>query len=96
MPADISQLTSDANSGDLEAQIQLADLYESGFGVSVDLDQATYWYRRSAEAGSAITQNKLAQLFINGKGVMQDNTQAFHWFSLVANQNDDAAQASLA
>ncbi len=61
MLADISKLISDASPGDIEAQIQLADLYESGFDVSVDLDQAAYWYRRSAEAGSAIAQNKLGQ-----------------------------------
>ena len=41
MPVDISQLVADAGSGDIDAQLQLADLYESGFGVSVDLAQRT-------------------------------------------------------
>lgn len=69
MSIDLSQLISDAGSGDLDAQLQLADLYESGFGVSVDLAQAAYWYRKAAEAGSAKAQNLLGQFFINGKGI---------------------------
>ena len=96
MPVDISQLVSDAGSGDIDVQLQLADLYESGIGVPVDLAQAAYWYRKAAETGSPKAQNHLGQFFINGNGVAQDNTQAFHWFSLSANQNQDSAQANLA
>jgi len=86
MPIDISQLISEASSGNIDAQLQLADLYESGFGVPVDFAQAAYWYRKAADAGSAKAQNQLGQFFISNRGVPQDNSQAFHWFSLSANQ----------
>jgi len=73
MPIDISQLISEASSGNIDAQLQLADLYESGFGVPVDFAQAAYWYRKAAVAGSAKAQNQLGQLFISNRGVPQDH-----------------------
>ncbi|MEE8233476.1 MAG: hypothetical protein V3R41_02205, partial [Gammaproteobacteria bacterium] len=69
MPLDISQLISEAGTGDHDAQLQLADLYESGFGLPVDFGQAAYWYRKAAEAGSGKAQNLLGKLFTKGRGV---------------------------
>ena len=52
MSADLSRLTSEAEGGDPEAQLQLAELYDSGFGISADRGQAVVWYRRAADQGS--------------------------------------------
>jgi uncharacterized protein len=72
MPVDISNLTKEANAGDVDVQLQLAEMYETGFGVPTDRGQAAYWYRQAAEQGSAKAQSTLGQMYIRGIGVPED------------------------
>ena len=72
MAIDVATLTAEASSGDTESQLQLADMYENGFGVPLDYGQAAYWYRKAAEQGSAGAQTSLGQMYIKGKGVAEE------------------------
>ena len=95
MSSEISALTKDANAGDIEAQIQLADLYEQGFGVSLDHGQAAYWYRKAAEQGASKAQSRLGQMYLRGIGVPEDPEQAADWLSKSAEQGDATAEVNL-
>uniref|UniRef100_U9STP2 HCP-like protein n=1 Tax=Rhizophagus irregularis (strain DAOM 181602 / DAOM 197198 / MUCL 43194) TaxID=747089 RepID=U9STP2_RHIID len=51
-----------ANFGNSSAQYNLALMYENGEGIKKDINQATYWYNKSAEQGDQGAQNKLNKL----------------------------------
>ena len=40
-------------------------MYENGNGIVKDIDQAIYWYEKSAEQGNQDAQNKLEKLLKN-------------------------------
>ncbi|KAA0439624.1 MAG: sel1 repeat family protein [Candidatus Thioglobus sp.] len=52
-----------AKLGHLQAQLDLAGLYEKGFGVKKDLKLARHWYEKSALQGNAAAQYYLGALF---------------------------------
>lgn len=96
MSTGVSALTNDANAGDIDAQLQLAELYEQGFGVSLDHGQAAYWYRKAAEQGSDKAQSRLGQMYLRGIGVPEDYGQSVQWLSKSAEKNNATAQVNLA
>ena len=51
-----------ANLGNDMAQFNLATMYEYGDGIKKDMNQAIYWYKKSAEQGDEDAQNKLQEL----------------------------------
>ncbi|GBC05773.1 hypothetical protein RclHR1_06410010 [Rhizophagus clarus] len=54
-----------ANSGNYFAQCNLAIMYECGVGiVKKDINQAIYWYKKSAEQGFQKAQDKLNMILI--------------------------------
>ncbi|RGB36617.1 kinase-like domain-containing protein [Rhizophagus diaphanus] len=53
-----------ANSGNYLAQYNLASMYESG--KNKDINQAIYWYEKSAEQGYQYAQNRLSHLINDG------------------------------
>ncbi len=52
-------LLSAANNGDEKAIFQVAEMYESGTGVTKDKGQAKYWYQRSVALGNEIAERRL-------------------------------------
>ncbi|GBC10321.1 hypothetical protein RclHR1_09520006 [Rhizophagus clarus] len=38
-----------ANLGNIKAQFNLGKIYENGKGVEKDMDQAIFWYKKSAD-----------------------------------------------
>jgi TPR repeat protein len=54
-----------ANLKDNIAQYNLAIMYENGDGIKKDLNQAIYWYEKSAKQGNMDAQNDLDILFKN-------------------------------
>lgn len=85
-----------AEEGDVDAQINLGQIYEFGNGVSRDYAEAARWYRMAAEAGDAYAQSTMGQLHEIGRGVLQDYTEAARWFNVAAGQGHAGAQYSLA
>ena len=51
-----------ANMENSMAQYNLALMYKNGKGVGKDVDQAIYWYNKSAENGEQVAQRNLTKL----------------------------------
>lgn len=81
-----------AQAGDLAAQNNLGELYETGRGVPRDVAQALQWYRRSAEGGLASAQFNLARFLAFGMGAERDAAAARTWAEKAKDQG--IAQAS--
>lgn len=82
-----------AHSGDLDAQLQLAEFY--GEGVEKNIKQSFYWYEKVAKSGNSQVQNILGNMYKEGLGVSKDYEQAFLWYSKSAKQGNTDAQNNL-
>ncbi|MGA8028394.1 MAG: caspase family protein [Bryobacteraceae bacterium] len=69
-----------AGAGNGEAMVYLGQMYEQGWGVTPDYQQARHWYEKAAAVGNAPAMNYLGILFADGRGVTQDYQQARQWF----------------
>lgn len=68
-------------------------MYEKGQGVTLNLNEATKWYRLAADQGHPTAQFNLGAMYDNGRGVPRDDVLAHMWFSLsVAQGNHEAAK----
>ncbi len=56
------------------------DGQEDGVRVGKDLEQAAQWYRRAAEAGSAVGMYLFGVSHMKGRGVPKNTEAAFEWF----------------
>ena len=75
-----------AASGDLDAVVALAGLYEQGMGVPQDRMEAARLYRIAAEQDHRIAQLNLGEILATGRGVQRDVVSAYLWLALAANQ----------
>jgi VWFA-related protein len=85
-----------AELGDVEAQYNLAVMYDTGRGVPQDYAQAVVWYRKAAENGLVRAQYNLALMYSGGQGVPQDFAQASAWYRKAADLGDAPAEYNLA
>lgn len=85
-----------AESGDAQAQVELAQRYAKGIGVVKDLKQAAEWYRKAAEQGHAGAMNKVAWAYADGIAGGIDWEQALPWFSKAAELDDGNSLRQLA
>jgi hypothetical protein len=90
------ELDSLLNSGDPADQVQWAQRYEHGEGVTRDFDSAIQLYCRAAHAGYQDASYRLGWMYANGRGVRRDDIQAAAWFKLAADSGDKHAQKMLA
>ena len=81
--------------GDVEAEVALGNLYESGDVLPQDPAQAAEWYRRAADKGHAGAQMNLAMMYLEGQGVRRDVQQAVAWYERAADRGDAIARFSL-
>jgi TPR repeat protein len=85
----------------VEAQIELAGLYEDGLGVSNDFRAAAGLYQKGADQGYAAAQNNLGLLYQNGTygppGMIElpDRKKAAELYQKAADQRYAAAQNNL-
>jgi hypothetical protein len=85
-----------AEQDNVEAQWQLANIYENGCeAVPQDLQKAFYWYDRSANNGYAVAQHFLGKLYYNGTGCEKNLEKAIYWFKKAVEQGSDASQVYL-
>ncbi len=80
-----------AEAGDLDAQVALGQVLESGRGGAPDYVAAAVWYRRAAAAGNPLGQYRLGQLHEYGHGVDQDYAAAARWYRAAAEGGSDVA-----
>lgn len=82
--------------GDLEADVKVAEAYETGTGVPMDTVEAVKRYTAAAKAGSAKAQFRLGVLYYEGAIVRQDLEQSAAWFQKASDQGLPQATFNLA
>lgn len=85
-----------ASAGHLREELELAGDYYTGRGVSRDLSQAAYWYRRAADQGDPGAQVDMGYLYLKGIGVKPDAAQAAKWFQRAASSGSPTGKLDLA
>ena len=83
-----------AETGDPEAQVNIAFMYYCGMHVKQDFSKAAQWYTKAAERNHPNAQFSLATLYENGEGVEQDLEEAYFWYSLAERHGDEVAKSS--
>lgn len=85
----------EANKGDVEAQVRLAEAY-FGRVTPKDYREGLKWYRKAADHGYARAQYRLGMCYYMGEvGLKRNYTEAAKWFQKAAAQGLDAAQHHL-
>lgn len=95
-PIDIASVRSKAESGNPEAEAQLAQLYAKGEGVTNSYVEAAKWFRRAVEQGNSAGQLGLGELYEAGQGVPKDLDQAVKLYRQAAEQGNADGQYTLA
>lgn len=88
----IDSLISDADAGNVNAQLLLGIMYQQGQGVQQDFSKAFSYFDRVAEQKNDIAQYNLGLLYYKGQGVNRDAYKALNYFHLSADQNNPCAQ----
>jgi TPR repeat protein len=81
----VNALQQSAESGNFEAQFQLSKRYQTGDGVTKDVNEAFKWMQKAAQNGSASSEvgdamYQLALMYEKDEGVSSDITQAHTLF----------------
>ena len=74
----------------------LGRCYDEGYGIKKDLQQAIFWFKKSAVQGYAPAQNKLAICYFQGDGVEKNEQEGLKLFTKAAEQGNSNAQYNLA
>ncbi len=93
-PAQAAWLWKATAKGNLDAPVQLADMYVKGSGVPRSCEQAMVLLKTAAEKENALARNRLAAMYSTGNCVQRNRVEAYHWLSsaLAANPNSQWAQ----
>lgn len=78
-----------AQSGNIFAQRMAAEMFENGYGVSIDNDVALDFYIKSANGGCSEAMNDLGLSYVYGKKcVEKDKEEAAKWYKKAASRGD--------
>jgi uncharacterized caspase-like protein len=69
-----------AQTGDAEAQTNVAEIYERGLGVAPNYDAAVTWYQKAADQKYSRALFNLGTLYEQGLGVEQDKLKALNLY----------------
>lgn len=78
----IKYYTLGAEWGDMRAQMDLATLFDKGWGVPQDMARAAKWYEAAAKQGLASSQYNIATMYQDGVGVAPDKVKAYMYYQL--------------
>ncbi|KAG0252473.1 hypothetical protein DFQ27_008058, partial [Actinomortierella ambigua] len=82
-----------ANRGDSEEQHRLGNMFISGQGAKINVDEAAKWYLLSAQQGHVVAQRKIGLMYAAGQGVELPRPEAAaSWLLKAAQQGDAKAQ----
>ena len=84
-----------ARQGELTAQIELANAYRNGVGITQDYKTAVKWFALAAEQGDAVAQYNLGIMHSFGLGVVPNYQSAMKWYTLSAEPGNALAQYNL-
>ena len=85
-----------AATGNVEAQVGVAEAYFYGRGVATNRVEAVRWYRRAAEAGEAFAQASLGLCCLRGWGCERNRHEAVRWYEQAAESGNLMAMNDLA
>jgi len=88
------QKAADLGIGD--AVCGLAEMYESGKGVTINYPKAMQLYLEAAHEGHAGAMNNLGIMYEKGVGVIPNNMEAMEWYKKGAKAGNTAAANNLA
>ncbi len=83
---ELQTVEAQAKAGDATAQNRLGEMYEFGYGVERDPNQAYSWYQRAAEQKLVAAQHNIGRCYNFGTGVEQNFTEAELWYREAAQQ----------
>ncbi|MDY6949098.1 MAG: caspase family protein, partial [Pseudomonadota bacterium] len=69
-----------AQSGDVEAQTNVGEIYERGMGVAPDYEAAAKWYQKAADKNYSRALFNLGTMYEQGLGVPQDPLKALNLY----------------
>ena len=81
-----------AAAGDVNAQYNLAVMYEQGHGVARDPAQAALWYRKAADRGMPAAMVNLGVLMMSTVRAPADLVPVYRWFAIAAMHSTDREQ----
>ena len=85
-----------ANRGDAEAQSNLGWMYQNGYGVIQNDNEAVKWFRKGAAQGHANSQFSLGIMYLEGRGGIRRSTKkAREWYRKAAAQGHAGAKEAL-
>jgi serine/threonine protein kinase len=85
-----------ADLGDINAMIQLGEVYQNGDGVDKNGTEAERWYLQASNKGSALAMVYLGAMYRLGDGVAEDYERAAQFFQKAADLKNPAAMFNLA
>ncbi len=94
--ARFARILADAESGDVEAQVETAESLYHGRGTPTNRAEALVWYRRAAEAGVPGAQDTLGVCLLRGWECERNAEEAVMWFQRAAEQDHPSAMNNLA
>ena len=92
----VQTLTAQAESGDANAQFELAKRYAAGDGVDLNLEAAFTWFKKSAEQNNVPAMVELAKIYYTGAGVTEDDGLSDMWWRKAADAGSAEAQYQMA
>jgi len=84
-----------AKSGHVNAQYQIAVMFDSGIGVEEDHAQAAIWYQKAATKGHNEAQYNLAIAYATGEGIHSNMRKAIYWMKKSALRGNINSQYNL-
>jgi TPR repeat protein len=94
---DIETIKENANNGDANSQVMLADIYYRGLGQeAVDYQMAFYWASKASEQLEPRGLAMLGTMFANGHGVQKSEKESFYWYKISAELGHPRSQATVA
>ena len=78
-----------AEEGNAVAQNNLGLMYENGWGVHQDYEEAVRWYQLAAEQGHSKAQGNLGVMYAFGNGVIKDYVYAHMWGNIASMNGND-------
>lgn len=91
----IKYLTSAAEKGYLEAQVDLAAIYFDKDFDTYDRDKGFQWFLIAAKRGDPFSQCIVGFSYKNGDLIQKDENKAYHWFLEAASNGDKEAMNEL-
>lgn len=85
-------LATEAQKGDVKAQMDLANCYRKGIGIEKNYEKAFYWWQKASEQENQDAEFRVAICFLQGEGVTRDEKAAFKKFLSLAEKGHAKAQ----